>query len=166
MYPQITWKNFLLWDGINNWILLIHSNVFYLISMKQNLSPKLRPFSHPLSHWIMIRFTYNLKCWNPSDTLFLAIHPYGESKSTWWMVPNRSYVISGLCVIESTFWKNNVLYNPSQNDLSIYLLWLQSSCTNINVLQIMLVPAHMKFCFWKSPALASWNGPPGVNTHI
>lgn len=70
--------------------------------------------------------------------------------SAWWMVLNRSYVIFGLCVIENIFWKNSALYNPSWNNLPIYLLWLQSSRTNINVLQIMLVPVQMKFCIWQS----------------
>lgn len=66
------------------------------------------------------------------------------------MVLNRSYVISGLCVIENIFWKNSVLCNPSWNNLSIYLLWLQSSCTNINVLQIKWVPVQKKICIWQS----------------
>lgn len=52
-------------------------------------------------------------------------------------------MISGLCVIENIFWKNSALYNPPWNNLSIYLLWLQSSRTNINVLQ-------MKSCIWQS----------------
>lgn len=48
-----------------------------------------------------------------------------------------------LCVIENIFWKNSALYNPPWNNLSIYLLWVQFSRTNINVLQ-------MKSCIWQS----------------
>lgn len=48
------------------------------------------------------------------------------------------------------FWKNSVLCNPSWNNLSIDLLWLRSFRTNINVLQIMLVPVQIKFCIGQS----------------
>lgn len=83
------------------------------------------------------------------------------------MVPNRSYVIFGLCVIENIFWKNSVLYNPSWNNLSIYLLWLQSSRTNVNVLRIMFVPVQLQFCIGNSPTIASWNKPSfQLKTHI
>lgn len=80
----------------------------------------------------------------------LATRPFGESTSAWWMVLNGSYVSFGLCVIENIFWKTGALYHPSWNNLSIYLLWLQSSSTNINVLQIMRVPVRMKPCIWPS----------------
>ena len=58
------------------------------------------------------------------------------------MVLNRSYVISGLCVKENVFLKNHVLCDPSWNNLSIYLLWLQSSCTDRNELHLYRNEGH------------------------
>lgn len=137
-----------------------------MISIKQDLSLKHGAPSHSQSFQIRGSITHNPRCWNPSDTLeFWQCHSLvrGSPLDGWsWMG-----VMWSLAFLWSKAVFEKMVSYIIHHEMIFQFICCDSSfsCTNINVLQIMWVPARMKSSIWKPTTHCQLESSPLELTH-
>lgn len=118
------------------------------------------------SFQIRVNITYNPRCWNPSDTpKFWQCHflVRGSPLDGWSWVG----AMWSLAFVWSKAVFEKVVSYIIHHEMIFQFICCDSSfsCTNINVLQIMWVPARMKSCIWKPTSHCQLEQSPLELTH-